>query len=88
MKFLYLFEDFGLKIEQENLNRFVGKKDNLPYALTAFQFQPYLVNSLPECYKLSYVNNQTEKQNDYPKISRQVILTQASVKYYKKIRFL
>ena len=77
-----IFLDFGLKIEQSfDLNKDLSSSVTAPRFLTPFEFEPYIVNCLPEGFKISYINKQydDEVQEEYCKRHRQIIMTKIYV---------
>ena len=85
---LTLFLDFGLRIEQiEQINE--QNQEDLammyPKFLTPFEFEPYIVNCLPEGFKINYVNKSDEIQEGYNKRHRKIIMTNTYVFIYNFI---
>ena len=63
----------------------------MPKFLTPFEFEPYIVNCLPEGFKINYINKQysDEVQQEYNKRHRQIIMTNTYVlQFYIKLLFL
>lgn len=58
----------------------------MPRFLTPFEFEPYIVNCLPEGCKINYINKQFSDcvQKEYNKKRRQIIMTNNYV-FIKKL---
>lgn len=75
-QWMFVFDYFGLRIEH------TGEENNdplkqMPRFLTPFEFEPYIVNCLPEGFKINYINKQYADavQKEYNKRKRQIIMT-------------
>jgi len=72
-----------LRIEQINIKE--QNEEDLamvyPKFLTPFEFEPYIVNCLPEGFKINYINKQysDEIQEGYNKRHRKIIMTNTYV---------